>query len=196
MENEWSNRLNESLQLKGWTQTELSRRSGLNYASVNKYFTGGVEKPRGNTLKKLAEALEVEYLWLLDGINPETTIPVMGYVGAGQQIFSVSDGEIDRVDAPPNSKATSIDAIVRGDSATPIYEPGTILYYSETRSPIEMLNRRAICQLTDGRIMLKTVRNGTEAGKFTLQSINLSYPDAINVTLDWAAPIDWIKPRY
>lgn len=54
---------------KGWDMAELSRRSGINYDSINKYQRGEVDNPRGNTLSVLAKTLGVEEIWLRDGIS-------------------------------------------------------------------------------------------------------------------------------
>lgn len=193
MSENWSERLRAALQDKGWSQMELKRRTGLEYNSINKYVTGGVKQPRGKTLEKIAQCLGVDYLWLLTGNETENTTPVMGYVGAGHEIYSIGENEIERVETPPHSSKSLIAVIVRGDSARPIYDPGTVLYYSEMNPPMEMINHQAICRINDGRVMLKIVKHGSEKGLFNLQSINLSYPDITDVELDWAAPIEWTK---
>ncbi|MGV2073315.1 S24 family peptidase, partial [Agrobacterium vitis] len=84
---------------------------------------------------------------------------------------------------------------VSGESMYPAYEEGTILFYSKTLPPADMVNRRAVVQLADGRIFVKTVRPGTTPTTWTLTSINALYPDMIDQVVEWAAPIDWIKPR-
>jgi len=56
----WVKRLNEALVKSGWSKTELARRSGVNYDSLNKYLAGKVDRPRGDTLPRLARALGVE----------------------------------------------------------------------------------------------------------------------------------------
>ena len=45
----WVKRLNDALQRSGWSKSELARRSGVNYDSLNKYLAGKVEHPRGDS---------------------------------------------------------------------------------------------------------------------------------------------------
>lgn len=47
----------------------LSKISGVEYNSVAKYLQGKVGKPRGNTMQALADALEVDKLWLQEGVT-------------------------------------------------------------------------------------------------------------------------------
>jgi len=50
---------------KGWTQSELARRSGVSQATLSR-VEKGTQEPRPLTLVKLADALDVEY-WRLFG---------------------------------------------------------------------------------------------------------------------------------
>ncbi len=67
----WVKRLNEVLQRSGWSKSELARRSGVNYDSLNKYLAGKVEQPRGDSLPRLAQSLGVSALWLREGVGPQ-----------------------------------------------------------------------------------------------------------------------------
>ncbi len=66
----WAKRLNDVFRQSGWSKTEFARRSGVNYDSLNKYLTGKVEQPRGDSLPRLAKSLGVSGLWLREGIGP------------------------------------------------------------------------------------------------------------------------------
>lgn len=68
---EWSDRLREGLDAKGWTAKELSRRSDVSYDNVTKYLKGGVKQPRGETLNKLADTLGMDRLYLKEGVTSE-----------------------------------------------------------------------------------------------------------------------------
>jgi transcriptional regulator with XRE-family HTH domain len=53
-------RIRELAQLKGWTQEELSHKSGVRIGTVRRIWQNkGAEDPRAGTLKALAAALEV-----------------------------------------------------------------------------------------------------------------------------------------
>jgi SOS-response transcriptional repressor LexA len=67
---------------------DLSRLSGVPYDSVNKYMRGDIDKPRGNTLERLAVALDTTRLFLQEGLTdpkalPTKPIPIRGEVAAG-----------------------------------------------------------------------------------------------------------------
>jgi len=63
---EWYDRLTARVAELGWTNAELARRANVSYDRVSKYMRGDVHHPRGDTLKRLAEAvgLTEEFLWL------------------------------------------------------------------------------------------------------------------------------------
>ena len=74
----WAKRLNDAFGQSGWTKAELSRRSGVNYDSLNKYLTGKVEQPRGDSLPRLAKSLGISGLWLREGVGPRDVIKTGG----------------------------------------------------------------------------------------------------------------------
>jgi len=76
----------------------------------------------------------------------------------------------------------------------PAYEEGSVIFYSKHLPAQDLINRRAIVQLKDGRIFIKVLRRGSEPDLWTLQSLNPLYSDIEDQEVDWAAPIDWIKP--
>jgi hypothetical protein len=84
---------------------------------------------------------------------------------------------------------------VSGGSMFVVYEEGTILYYSKLLPPSDIVNKRAVVQLSDGRIFVKTVRPGADESGWTLTSINGQYADMVDQIVKWAAPIDWIELR-
>ena len=65
----WARRLNEEFAKTGWGKVELARRSGIDKSRVYKYLAGNVERPRGNAQAVLADALEVNLLWLKEGVG-------------------------------------------------------------------------------------------------------------------------------
>lgn len=191
----WAARLQATFNKKGWTKAELARRANVSYDNVNKYLAGKVDKPRGQTLSALAHALGVDELWLEKGIdqdNPIRMVHLKGYIGAGGHIEALETGP-EEIEAPADSHPDTVAAQIRGDSQLPVLQDGWIIYWSVAKPALEMLNQLAVVQLSDGRIMVKTLRNGSRAGLFTLTSFNAA--DIVDVPVDWAAKIDWIKPR-
>lgn len=62
---EWHDRLEKRRRELGWSKAELARRAHVSYDNVTKYLRGGVEHPRGEILKQLADAVGVteQFLW-------------------------------------------------------------------------------------------------------------------------------------
>jgi SOS-response transcriptional repressor LexA len=62
---EWHDRLEKRRKELGWSKAELSRRAHVSYDNLNKYLRGDVEHPRGDHVKKMADAVGVteQYLW-------------------------------------------------------------------------------------------------------------------------------------
>jgi transcriptional regulator with XRE-family HTH domain len=74
MEWDFSERLGEALKYRGWTQTELARRSGVHQVQVHKILNGKNPRVQGGTIRKLALALGISTDYLLgtsDEMNPK-----------------------------------------------------------------------------------------------------------------------------
>lgn len=161
----------------------------------------------GRNAERYARFYGVSLDWLMRGIGPGPTrhpidddvrlptryVPLKGHVGAGQAVYAIDDGGDAEVEAPPNVPEETVAVEVRGDSMFPVFEDGTLLYYSRLLPPAEMLNNRCVVHLADGRILVKTLKRGADATVFTLSSFNA--PDMEDMVVEWASPIDWIKPR-
>lgn len=177
---------------------------GMKYST----YAGHENGNRGllRSIQKYADFYNVTLEWLMTGkgkgpglLNPPTTIfdhehevPMDSYVGAGEIVYPIEDGG-HYVEAPPGATPETKAAGIRGDSMLPAFEDGWIIYWSKHLPPEEMINRRCVVQVSDGRRYVKTLRRGSTHGLWTLTSSNAS--DIEDVDLEWAAPIDWIKPR-
>ena len=76
----WWHRLKLRMYDLGWSKAELSRRSGVAYDSINKYLRGVVDKPRGDILDQLSNAVGRDSRWLLFGDSQKSS-------------FGASDGQ-------------------------------------------------------------------------------------------------------
>lgn len=184
-----SDKVRAILALDGWKQERLAAELDVAQSTINRIFNGKSD-PRGELRDKINDA----YARLVskDG-EAEKTVRLAGYVGAAQTVYQFDEDGAGFVEAPPGASAMTEAVEVRGESMLPLYEDGTLLYYSRQLPPDMMLNRRAIIRLADERVLVKTLRRGSERGLFTLVSLNA--PDIEDVAVEWAAPIDWIKPR-
>ena len=151
--------------------------------------------------ERYARFFRVDLNWLLTGKGkPDRTglIPVVGYVGAGAEVYPIDDhakGDgldmIEMVAAPENSVAV----IVRGDSMFP-FEDGWTLFYHRDRDgvPAACINKLCICKVAhDGPLLIKRLRRGSKAKHFTLESWNAAPRE--DVELEWASPVLMIQPR-
>lgn len=74
----WQDRMRSERDTQKISSAELARRAGLNAASIRKYAEGKGNQPRGDVLQRIATALDVELLWLRDGIPPKRATPPEG----------------------------------------------------------------------------------------------------------------------
>ena len=150
----------------------------------------------GRQAAKYADAFRVSEGWLLtgEGRGPNRTtkrmIPVVGYVGAGAEIYAIDDhpkGQgIEEVECPWAELAASTVAVrVRGDSMVPAYYNGDLIFYEETHSDFRhLLGKECVVALADGRRFIKEVRR-TQTGQWYLHSHN-SEP-IFGIEIVWAA---------
>lgn len=190
MLSEW---LREALEAKGISQADMARilteRLGrsIDRAAMNK-MTKGTRAIFADELLEIQRTTGVQ-------APTEIMVPLKGRVGAGQAVYAIDDGSDETVPAPAEAKPGTVAVEVSGDSMFPAYEDGTLLYYSKILPPAEMVNRRCVVQLGDGKIFVKVLRRGSTDKTWTLQSVNTLYPDMVDEVVEWAAPIDWIRPR-
>ncbi|MDP1628825.1 MAG: helix-turn-helix domain-containing protein [Parvibaculum sp.] len=159
---------------------------------------------RGVTRKnaeRYARFFRVDLEWLMTGRGKPARkglVPVVGYVGAGAEVHPVDDhamGEgFDTVDAG-TLPSDAVALMIRGDSMYPL-EDGWVIVYRRDRDgvPSACLNRLCVVKVAnDGPTLIKKIRRGSEKNTYTLESWNA--PPRENQTLDWAAPVEDIKPR-
>lgn len=178
---------------------------GLKYATYAGHENGSRD-PKGN-IELYARRYGVSTDWLLTGRGqgpkagaarpsaPPGKVRLAGRVGAGQVITPFDDEPYEWVDEPADAREGTTAVEVVGDSGHPVFEEGTYLYYSRHLPPEEMVNRRAILRTAKGELYVKVLRKGSSEGFWNLQSINSLYPDIVDQVVEWAAPIEWIKPR-
>lgn len=186
-----SHKVRALLGLRKWTQVKLADHLGVSQSTVFRWKEGS--EPEGQHRDAIRDLFAREFPDEVDGASTE--VPLKGRVGAGQEIYAIDDGGDSYVSAPADAKRDTVAVEVSGESMFPAYEAGTLLYYSRHLPPAEMVNRRAVVQLADGRIFVKIIRPGSTPHTWTLQSINSQYADMVDEVVEWVAPIDWIRPR-
>lgn len=161
----------------------------------------GDRTPRLDAAKRYARVFRVPWTWILDGGElPEDfrpTLPVVGYVGAGAEVFPFDDHEmgagIDEIDAPPGASVDAVVVKVRGQSMWPVFQDGDSLVFDERLSGSDLaayVGKECIVKLEDGRMFIKMLGKGTAPGFWTLHSYNA--PPVEDVAVEWAAKVGWI----
>jgi transcriptional regulator with XRE-family HTH domain len=180
----------------GMTQADLAERAGTSQPQIKRLETSG---PAGRKLTKewaerLAPHLGVEPEHLLFG---GSTVPIAGFVGAGGEAHFMSFGhdEVDEAPRPPGSGPETTALIVKGGSMPGYAEDNWLVYYDDRRDGMasDLLGELCVVGLTSGRVLVKKVYPGTIAGRYNL--ISTAYEDILNAEIEWAAKVDWIKPR-
>jgi transcriptional regulator with XRE-family HTH domain len=186
------------------SQARFAERVGVDQSNVSRWENGAV--PDDVHILRLAALAGVHPAAFRYGGVPEpagapraATVPVVGYVGAGQEIFAHDDhalgGGLEEVEAPEGVGEDPIVAVrIRGESMHPMRD-GWLLFYRRDQQgvPEACLNRLCIVKLAgDGPILVKEVRRGYRPNHFVLTSWNA--PPLEDVRLDWAAEVLSIRP--
>lgn len=182
-------RIRQARKAQGLKQNQLAELAGCKQADIHRIESGQVSHS-----KYLATLLKILHLQE----DTQAKIPVVGYVGAGAEVFAIDDhvkGDgFDEIDAPPGM-LNGIALIVRGDSMSPKYEDGEIIYIEKTLYSLDsLLGQICYVQLADGRSFLKRLNAGTRPGTFNLISLNAA--PIIDVVVERAYPIAFTKPKY
>lgn len=169
-------RLRLARQARGYaTKAEAARAFQWNENTYTSAENGN-RAPSREAAQRYAAGFRIRLDWLLEGRGPMSSgggaVPVIGYVGAGAEIFPLDDGAFDPIEPPFAAPEGAVAFRVRGDSQYPAYRNGTIIIAVPTPDPAACINRRAVVTLDDGRRLLKEVAVGATPGHFTLLSHN------------------------
>lgn len=185
------NRIAERREQLKLNKTEAAQRVGTSKQHYGR-LESGVTGLDTDWLEKLGKAFECRPIDLVPelGTAEATSVPLMGYVGAGEKVFNYDDGEFERIEPLPLEASV---LRVRGDSMWPAYREGDLLFYvpTDTFDPQRCLYRDCIVQTLDGPTYVKRVIPGPEPMLYTLTSYRA--PEIIGVKIRWAAPVLWIK---
>lgn len=170
----------KAIDATGLPQREVAARLGLNRQPAISEILNG---------KRQLKANEMIILSRLSGLpmpDRKSIIPVLGYVGAGAEVYPIDDGDpLYEVTVNGALPEGTVGAIIRGDSMYPIFEDGDLVAYSGKELPAEdAIGKTCMVQLEDERMLIKTVRRGSSPGFYTLTSTNA--PDIEDVVIIWA----------
>ncbi len=184
------------------TQTEFADMLGVDQSTVARWESGRTPKERHVArLASLAGLHPLEFIYGRPSGSGRTTAPVVGYVGAGQQVFAVDDhalgaglDEVESMVGHASGGPPVVAVRIRGDSMHPMKD-GWLLFYTRDHDgvPAECVGRLCVLQVADdGPTLAKEIRRGYQPGTFTLVSWNAAPME--DVALAWAAPVLAIRP--
>jgi transcriptional regulator with XRE-family HTH domain len=187
-----NNRIRYWRKLRRLTLEKLADRLGTSAGHLHKWETGKVSITL-DRLADVAHALEVGVVDLIDG---QQKVPVVGRVGPGAQVFAIADRPEGRrqVRSPLRQESAKTVALeVEGDAMLPI-EEGWLLFYSRDYEgvPVECIGKLCVVQLANGASYVKRVKQGRRPAVFTLYSTNAREME--DQTLTWAAPVVEARP--
>lgn len=193
----------------GLTQQQLAEKVTRLGFTIGQAGIAQIER-RGHGAPKciveLAGALQLAPKWLQTGRgdkHPKTTtavvdpeIPVRSTVGAGDIVHPLDDdGPIDYTPAPPDMEGAEA-TLVRGKSMEPLYHDGDLLFHRRITVDLSRLRGEiVVAQVMNGPRYVKVLQPGRKKGTFNLASINKASRLLTDRTLEWAAPIVWVKKR-
>ena len=130
---------------RGWTQSQLSQKSGVSQSQLSKVESGETLNPSHNTLTRLAEALTVPLAELIGRPTKPTPLVEVGRVGipivqvaahAGQDWTWEPTGQLVSIDEH-TARGRDLQAIeVAGDCMSPALDEGDLIIFDRwSRQP-------------------------------------------------------------
>lgn len=202
MEKRW---FQDRLRQLGKTQRGLAKHMGLDPSRITEILN----QSRSIKIEEAVEMAEYMETSLEDVVSKlgafvnrdaKASSLVVGYVGAGETVYSVDDHEkgsgLYKIDAP-QGEGGGVCVVVRGNSMSPRFRDGEHLGYSreDGLDLAKCYGRECVVQTKDGRQLVKIVEPGNAVGEVTLVSVNSATPIEQNVPVEWVAPVTWVKLR-
>lgn len=182
---------------------QLGERAGYSATGV-RAIENGQNDMRADAAEAFAKVLKVSPAWLLtgEGRDKPQGYPLIGKVGAGGSGAYDDDYELgaalDFIDALPGMPIDEdiIVLDVDGDSMVPAVFDGDLAFFGPIRHDVEQLvGKRVMARLSDGRKFFKILKKGSEPGRWTLRSLNPAFPDIEDVEVAWVLPYRGSRPR-
>lgn len=185
------NRLRDLRKKIGLTMQEVAEAANTTNQMIG-MLERGERKLSVDWLNRLAPILGVKPTDII-AENKQLMVPILGYVGAGEVVFSTEDDQtLEEVEFPLIHQHPNIVGVkVRGDSMLPVYRNGDVIFYDEKKfADFEtFIGKDCIVRLLDGRTYLKELQRNNNS--YLLLSYNA--PPLLNIKIDWIARVLWIQ---
>jgi transcriptional regulator with XRE-family HTH domain len=180
--------LRKSLRLN---QAEFASVLGVTQSQISKWEREkNPETPQTGNIEKLARLAKLPVDDFLEILEHRMRVPIVGYVGAGAEMISYSEGhgEFDMVEAPRGSSENTVAVEIRGDSLGEGFS-GWLAFYDKVMSPPteNLIGRMCVVGLDDGRVLVKRLHKGQIPGRYNLHAV--VGPPIYDVTVTWAAKV-------
>jgi phage repressor protein C with HTH and peptisase S24 domain len=188
------NRIASLRQARGWSQEELAKLVGTTNQQIGR-LESGARRLTVEWMNRISRALGVVPADLLAS-TARRMIPLVGYVGAGAEVFAIDDhakgAGLDEVECPWSELGPSTVAVrVRGESMVPAYYDGDLIFYESTNADfMHLLGKECVVALADGRMFVKQLRR-TATGQWYLHSHNAE--PILGINIEWASKVRLIQ---
>lgn len=200
---ELGNRIKGLRRQIGLTQQDFAAKLGVTQPTVHRWEKGAFT-PDDKMLDVLSELAGVPTAVFRYGEVrvDRRMIQVTGHVSAGGEVVAIgqpAEGPaLEEVDAPPDSDLYMVALRVRGDAMLPVYSDGDLLYYG--RDPgtggidsTSCTGRECVAKLVNGPTLVRRLAQGGARNTYLL--LSLAAEPLVNVRLEWASPVRWVKRR-
>lgn len=181
----------EGLKKTGKSKKGLAQALGR-FPSAISDLLAGRRRLRAEEISTIAEYLEVQPP---DYSGPGKS-PMVGYVGAGAEahLFNDGQGPFGMVDAPDGSTDATVAVEIRGESLGSFFDRW-LVFYDDVRDPptMDLIGKLCVIGLPDGRVLIKKLAKGSQAGLFTLLS-QFESP-IFDQSIMWAAKVKDMRPK-
>lgn len=173
------------------SQQRLAKLTGVPQSAINRIENGD------STWSKHIPVLQEFFQVTPTEALTRPSVPVIGYVGAGAEIFPIDDHSqgagFDEIPAPPGV-FRAIALVIKGDSMWPRYQEGDVVVIDKEQYSFDsLIGKTCYILLEDGRSFLKILQSSKTKGFWDLISHNA--PPIEGVLIDRAYPVSWVKPK-
>ena len=155
------------LRKTGKTRSGLARAIGRSPSAITDLLNGH-RRLRADEIAMVSEYLGIEPPRLIGGgpLRPPKA-PLIGYVGAGAVAHFYADGQgpFDDVDAPLNSRPSTVAVQIRGHSLGALFD-NWLVFYDDIRNPPDdsPVGRMCVVGVSDGRVLIKALKRSPNTG--------------------------------
>ncbi len=183
-------RVREFRKLRKMTIEKLAELSGVSVSQVSRIETGE-RNWSVDSLPKIAKALGVDVLDLIDASKAWTDVPIFGSVGQDGAIRAFPNGQNASTARVPAAYGDVIALTISGMSQYPRYNEGDVLACAEASyDASQCLNRECVVTLDMGTAFLRIVQAGFEPGTYNLTSHN--QPPMLNMKIVACRPVLYV----